>query len=124
MTVENALIGFLAIAILIGLSGGKAKSEEVIVAESIVGGGGLICDNTQEVTDFIELMEKGAQPQEAFGAIAGCGVLQTPMRMRVIALGTYETESKRFLLLRYEFLDAPLPPQYGAHQQALRGTSS
>jgi hypothetical protein len=35
------------------------------------------------------------------------------MRMRVVNLGAYETATHRYVIVRYEFLDAPFPPQYG-----------
>jgi hypothetical protein len=36
------------------------------------------------------------------------------MRMRVYDLGNYRSEKMHFRLVRYEFLDYPLPPQYDA----------
>lgn len=111
-TIENALLAFLILLLLIPLS--RARAQDEVLHESIVGSGGLICDNTVEVVDYISLREEGALHEAALEAVPGCGVLVVTMRMKVTALGSYKTADKHFRLVRYEFLDAPFPPQYGA----------
>lgn len=107
------LILFALVVIIIMMSA-RAFADETVLAESTVGQGGLICDSTTEVVAFISSVEGGATAQDAIAGIDGCGILVRPARMRVIALGTYETAAFKYLLVRYDFLDLPdQPPQFG-----------
>lgn len=102
---RRILLGLACLAIALT----PARAEEQVLHEAIVGQGGLICDTVEEVKSFI-----GVQEARAGGDIpSGCGILQTPAVMRVIAVGTFETPRRKYLLVRYEFLSIPMPPQYG-----------
>lgn len=93
--------------------------SEHILTESTVGVGGLICDTQEEVREFIALQEsKNAGNRE----VDGCGVLTRPMRFRVVMVGTHKTEMANYLLVRYDFLDLPIPPQFGIGARKDNGT--
>ena len=86
-----------------------ALAEERVLRESSVGQGGLICDTADEAESYLTLVKTGTSAQEALDSIQGCGILVVAMRMRVVAVKTL----KDFYVVRYDFLDVPLPPQYG-----------
>ena len=98
-----------------------ARSEQVL-QESTVGQGGLICDNAEEVAQFITVAEKTSQ-QEALMAIDGCGILQRPMRLRVVWVDEIKTDTAVYVVVRYDFLDIQAPPQFGVAHRKLRGAS-
>lgn len=91
----------------------SAQAEDRVLVESTIARGGLICDSASEVKEFISLVERGTGPQEALGAIAGCGILIHPMVTRVVMIDVHQTTKAQYLIVRYDFLTLPLEPQYG-----------
>lgn len=85
-----------------------AQAEEQVLYESILGQGGLVCDSVEEVKSFIV-----AQEARSGDAPSGCGYLVRPVIMRVIGIGTFDTRTRTYLLVRYEFLTVQMPHQYG-----------
>lgn len=100
---RSILIGLAILAITL-----PAKAEEVVLHEAVVVEGGLMCNTVEEVKSFI-----GVQESRSGDIPPGCGLLQVPVALRVISLGTYETRRRTFLLVRFEFLSVPMPVQYG-----------
>lgn len=110
---------FVTVAVLLLVT--PARGEETVLAESTVAQGGLICDTQAEVATFITQTEAGTDPQAALNAIDGCGILLRPMRIRVTAVDTVKTEKFSYLIVRYDFLDVPSPPQFGIAQRKSAG---
>ena len=115
-----ALLVFIIALMIVSRAWGE--SSESVLAESTVGQGGLLCDTTEEVVAVITSLESGMSIDATLQSVAGCGILIVPMRMRVVALGTYETEKFKYLLVRYDFLDTPIPPQFGIEGRKSNGT--
>ena len=119
--VSWAIIAAVFAAVAIALFATPARSETVL-AERTMGQGGLICDTEKEVAEFIELSEK-TTPQAALQAVDGCGLLQRPVIMKVTLIDEVQTEKARYLIVKYEFPDDPIPVQYGIGGRHLRGAS-
>lgn len=97
----------------------QSPPSEVVLTEETVGVGGLICTTREEVARFIGLLESGKTGQEE---IPGCGILSQPARMRIVAVGIHETEEAKYLIVRYDFLEAPIPPHFGIGARKSKGT--
>lgn len=116
------IIGLVLVAVCVALLVTPSRAEdEQVLAESVVGQGGLICDTAAEVETFIAGIETGEEAQAMLIAINGCGILQRPLRMRVVGVKTLKTEKAEYLLVRYDFLDVPIPPQFGIGHRKLAG---
>lgn len=99
--------------ILLAMAVTAVTAEERVLSEATVGQTGLLCNTQAEVNDFIARVEKGASSFEAIQAIEGCGFLQRPVLMKVIAIDEVKTQKFKYLIVRFEFLSTPSPPQYG-----------
>jgi len=99
--------GFIALSIALLLSSvpSLALADETVLSESTVTMVRLACDTQEEVSEFLKYGDKRE--------IAGCGSLSRPMRVRIVAVGMHKGERYSFLIVRYDFLDTLLPPQYG-----------
>lgn len=99
----------LLACVLLLLAMSWARAEEHVLAEDTVGVGGLICDTADEVRTYVT--SKGADIP------SGCGELIIPMRMRVVMIDVIGD----IALVRYEFLDGQLPPQFGIARKKTKG---
>lgn len=104
----RAILKSLAVVAMLAASPVRAEETEHVLHEAIVGQGGLICDTVDEVKSFI-----GSQESRSEDIPSGCGSLQQPAVMRVVVVGVFETPRRKYLLVRYDFLSLPMPPQYG-----------
>ena len=93
-------------------SEGVLGEELVLREEMTLGVPTLVCDRIEEVIELFELVELGENIQEATKQIEGCGWLQKQVTARITAIGTFETEKNKYLLVRFDFIDVELPPQY------------
>ena len=90
-----------------------SQVSETVLMESTIAQGGLLCDSEEQTKLIIKLLEENKTFSEAVNSVEGCGVLMVPARMRVVAIGVHETDTYKYLLVRYEFLDLRVPPQFG-----------
>jgi hypothetical protein len=82
--------------------------------------GGLICNDTNEVTQVIASLERRISFEDAVQSVEGCGLLLQPMWLRVIAIGSHETITAKYRLVRYEFLGVRIAPQFGYRDVRLK----
>jgi hypothetical protein len=98
---------------LVWLASSAASAEEVTLVEALLLKGGLVCSDPTKVKQAIELTERGETPQSALQQVSGCGLVDRPQLVRVVAIGTFSTERSIYLLVRYDYLKAASQPRYG-----------
>lgn len=92
---------------------GEAVSEELVLREEMtLGVPTLVCDRVEEVIELFSLVELGEPIQEATKSVEGCGWLQKEATAKVTAIGTFETEHNKYLVVRFDFISIVGPPQY------------
>lgn len=101
---KHILSGLVGLAIALS----PVKADEHVLHEGLMISEGLICDSVVELVDFIS-----AQEAKSHNRPSGCGFISFPIVVKVIGLGTYEARKKKYLIVKYEFLSLPMPPQYG-----------
>lgn len=93
-------------------SEGVNGEELVLRDEMTLGVPTLICDKVEDVIELFELVDFGETIQEATKSVEGCGWLLKEANAKVTAIGTFETDKNKYLLVRFDFLNAVIPPQY------------
>lgn len=92
-----------------------ANAQEQVLAEATHIQGGLICNTQDEVHQAIKLSEQGKHLAVIVQEIDGCGVLTRPALAKVTAVEKHSAEKGNYLIVRFDFLELPHPPQYGIH---------
>lgn len=91
----------------------EAVAEELVLSEKMqLGVPSLLCDKVEDVIEVMGLVELSGNLQESVEQVEGCGWLKTVAFVKVVAIGTFETDKNKYLLVRFEFLEANIPPQY------------
>jgi len=98
----------------------SALAEEEVLGVLLAKPGGLICNDRNEVTQVIASLERRIPFDDAVQSAGGCGLLLRPMWLRVITIGSYETMTAKYQLVRYEFLDVRVAPQFGYRDVRLK----
>lgn len=108
-TDTNGGLTMRMLATVLALAGSTAQAQVLHEGMAV---GGILCDTQEQVTEFISVMN--AQGREAaINAIKGCGVLAKPTNIRIVAMGTHTHGSRKFLIVKYQFLEIPMPDQFG-----------
>lgn len=90
----------------------EAVAEELVLSERVtLAPMTVICDRPEEVQEMMGLTEM-SNLQEAVDQVDGCGYLKTPIEAKAVAIGTFETDKNKYLLVRFDFLGVSVPPQY------------
>jgi len=93
-------------------SEGVLGEELVLREEMTLGVPTLICDKVEDVIEVFEITEHDGNIQEAVKQVEGCGWLGKPANVKITAIGTFETDKNKYLLVRFDFLEVAIPPQY------------